>query len=163
MWQQIIQLKWVFQFKPWHLFLWLAKKPNKQKKSRVFLGQGRPTLDGGGRSGPTLEETKKLRRQEQHNCHWPAARLLLTRVAKLDRPAVTPLARPVCHTHVQNCVGPRYTWARSMGPFYISCFGCALCIQKKQAIYQLCFYVLPFLLSVPTSFKAFAFSKSVAW
>ena len=70
-------------------FLWEeAKKPNKQKKTRVFLVEGRPALDGGGRSGPTLEETKKegcsgARRQEQHNCHWPAR--VLARVAKPDK------------------------------------------------------------------------------
>ena len=41
-------------------FLCEAKKPNKQKNSVVFLAQGsRPALDGGGRSGPTLEGRKK--------------------------------------------------------------------------------------------------------
>ena len=40
-------------------FWWEAKKPNKQKKTRVFLVEGRPALDGGGRSGPTLEGRKK--------------------------------------------------------------------------------------------------------
>ena len=40
-------------------FWWEAKKPNRQKKTRVFLVEGRPALNGGGRSGPTLEETKK--------------------------------------------------------------------------------------------------------
>ena len=41
-------------------FLCEAKKPNKQKKRVVFLVEGsRPTLDGGGRSGPTLEGRKK--------------------------------------------------------------------------------------------------------
>ena len=66
----------------------LAKKPNKQKKSRVFLRPGgRPTLDGGGGGqwSNIRGETKKLRRQEEHHCHWPAARLLLGRVAKTQK------------------------------------------------------------------------------